>query len=367
MQRIATLIAIISAGALVTGCTGSTDSIEAEADLTQEALELDNGGFDVEDTMPMFGDEADFADLGQDLEDLEITDQMMVHGPDGAPSPEGDDELGVTVLVLWGQLRPNPEIPYARVWNGELETSAGAIAVRRTVRFEGPTDALEERPNHRVVPFRSATRPHNDGLLVTLLPPRPTADGTPPDVEPVFVVRLAGLEEIVVPIADLVDGFRAAIPIDRIGNTIVITTAPAHPCPHGVLAGTWRHLRPDLGVFQGRWMGRHGELNGHVRGVWGVNRLGRQVLFGKYIGNDGRFRGLLRGVWNEGRFTGLFVDGRGEYLGGLAGHYTDLDSGLPGDGAFGGRWVEACDAERCGPDGECPGIDPELPGVGELE
>jgi len=114
-------------------------------------------------------------------------------------------------------------------------------------------------------------------------------------------------------------------------------------------------------------MGAQGELHGHLDGIWGINRAGRRVLFGKYIGNDGRFRGLIRGVWGEGRFTAVFVDAEGNYRGGLGGHYGTVGSPLPGDGLFGGRWVEACEAERCGPEGECPGLEPEVPGAEEVK
>lgn len=360
-----TILAVIFVAAWISGCAPSTDEVPTgEQAALQEALELDNGGFTTDDSEPLFGMEEDFADTGLDMEDPVIDDPMLTYGPDGMPY-EGDEARAVTVMILWGQLRINREVERPRRWDGVVSTTVGGLVSRRAIRFEGPTDALLPRPDRRTIPFMSATMPHNDGLLVTMVPP---PEGIAiPDVLPELVVNLNGVDEIRIDTMDLADGFRVALPVDDLGNMVVITTVPNHPCPHGMLAGVWRSAIPGrLGTFHGRWVGAQGELHGHLRGVYGENREGRRVLFGKFIGNEGRFRGFLRGVYGDGGFTGHWVNRDGELMGGLAGHYAELDSRLPGDGVFAGGWVEACGLDECRSDGTCPGIDPSIEGADEL-
>jgi hypothetical protein len=360
-----TALAVIVIAAWITGCAPTTEEIPTgEQAALQQALELDNGGFTTDDAEPYFGMEEEFVDTGLDMEDPAIDDPMLIHGPDGIPY-EGDDANAITVLILWGQLRVNPDMELPRMWDGEISATTGGLIARRAVRFEGPTDELMPRPDVRTVPFRSATMPHNDGLLVTLvLPP----EGVPaPAVLPELVVNLNGVDEIRIEASDLADGYRTGMLVDDLGNMVVITTVPNHPCPHGMLAGVWRSVIPGrLGTFHGRWVGMLGELHGHLRGIYGVNGEGRRVFFGKYIGNEGEFRGFLRGVYGDGGFTGHWVNRGGELTGGLAGHYVELDSRLPGDGVFAGGWVEACDRDECRADGSCPGVDPSIEGADDL-
>lgn len=357
-------LAVIVAALWLSGCSPTADVSTEDSALLQEALELENGGFTTDDTDPMFGMEEDFVDVGLDIEDPEIDDDTLIHGPDGLPYA-GDEARAITVLALWGQLRVNRDLERPKRWDGEISATMGGLIARRAVRFEGPTDALLPRPNLRTIPFSSTTMPHNDGLIVTLVPPPEGA--TVPAIVPELVVDLNGVDQIRIDISDLADGFRMAIPIDDLGNMVVVTTIPNHPCPHGMIAGVWRSIEPGrLGTFHGRWVGDFGELHGHLRGIYGVNREGRQVLMGKYIGNDGQFRGFLRGVYGDGQFTGHWVNNDGRLRGGLAGHYVEVDSRMPGDGMFAGGWVEACRDEECTADGDCPGIDPDVDGASEL-
>lgn len=367
MKRSTTFLSLLTIAA-VTGCVGDTGQGDpAEVAAVQEALELDDGGFDTADAAPMFGEEAAFAEAGLDLEDPAIGDPIAAYGPDGAPAPDADEARAINVLVLWGQLRVDRDVESPRRWDGDVATTVGGLVLRRAIRFEDPTDAVLPRTDPQSIAFTSVTGPHHDGLLVSLVPPRLPEDGAlPPEGEPELTISLAGLEDIVITTAQLAEGYRTAIPVDDERNFVVVTTLPNHPCPDGVLAGIWRHVGRGYGTFRGRWMGEGGELRGHVQGLWGTNRAGRQIFFGKYIGNAGEFRGLLRGVWGDGAFTGVFVDRDGAYRGGLRGDYGMIDAAVPGDGLFGGHWVEACEAEGCGPDGECPGLDPSVPGADEL-
>ena len=351
----------------VAGCVGGSEPQEpAEVGEIQRALEQDDGGFDTTDTEPMFGDEAAFAAAGLDAEDPEVADPVLAYGPEAGPEPGAEDAGAITVLVLWGHLRPDLDRARPREWSGELHVTSGGLVLRRTIHFDQLGDAVLPRTDRQTIAFTSVTLPHDDGLLVSVVPPRAGQDGALAEEAPELVIRFEGVEEIVVSAADLADGYRAVFPVDAERGGIAVTTLPSHPCPHGLLAGIWTSVRPELGTFRGRWVGLRGELRGHVRGIWGANRAGRRVLFGKYIGNGGEFRGLLRGVYGDGTFTGVFVDRGGAYVGGLAGRYSGLDSDLPGDGIFAGEWIEACEAERCGPEGECPGLDPSVPGAGDL-
>jgi hypothetical protein len=357
MKRHFTVLTLTVIAAWLVGCVGEGSPEIAEADSLQQAIESPEGGFDTEDDEPMFGDEESFADLGLDEEDPAIDDERLAFGPEGR-FPIPDEMRAVTVLVQWGQLRINPEVAEPTVWDGTISASEGGLIVRRVVRFEPRTDELLPRFDRQTVNVRSVTQPHNDGLILTLvLPPRDPSIGDD-ERPPALLVNLGEAREVVVPAAALADGFRAMVPVDRMGNVIVITTVPPHPCPHGAFAGLWREVRSDLGTFQGRWIGLDGELQGHLRGIWGVNREGHQVFFGKYIGRDGRFRGLVRGVWHDGELTGRWVDRSGRHLGGLRGQYRTApeEAEMRADGGFGGHWIEACPDHECSSD-RCPGED----------
>ena len=50
------------------------------AEALQQALESPNGGFDAEDTDPLFGEEAEFVDQGMDEEDPAVEDEALAFG-----------------------------------------------------------------------------------------------------------------------------------------------------------------------------------------------------------------------------------------------------------------------------------------------
>lgn len=125
---------------------------------------------------------------------------------------------------------------------------------------------------------------------------------------------------------------------------------PPPPCPHGLLMGAWKPLKPGLGVFHGKWAGAGGMVVGHLKGIYGTNKAGMKVFFGKYISKTGKFLGLLKGRYGKGFFKGRWFDKNG--LGGvLMGAYgkakcvTAPDGSekcLPGAGHFVGKWVAHC-------------------------
>jgi hypothetical protein len=366
MKRHTQILSLVAVTLWISGCVGTDDTTSAldDAGSIQQALEQPNGDFDTEDTAPMFGEDDVFADIGVDEEYPAVEDEELAFGPDGR-YPIPDDVRGITVVVQWGQPRPNPDVPVPTVWDGDISVSDGGLIVRRVLRFEDRTDMLLPRFDPQTVFVRSVTQPHNDGLILTLVPPRPDdaagREDDPTARPPALVVSLGDVEDIVVPIRDLADGFRVMVPVDRMGNVIVIATVPDHPCPAGMLAGVWRQVEPGLGNFRGRWIGLEGELLGHLQGIYGTNEAGEQVFFGKFIDRDGRFHGLLRGVWGDGTFSGRWVDREGRHIGGLRGDYRVGPAGedRPADGVFAGHWIEACGDHRCDAGTRCPGEDPE--------
>lgn len=134
------------------------------------------------------------------------------------------------------------------------------------------------------------------------------------------------------------------------------------PGPHGELAGRFMNDRPDSdsshspGVFQGRWFGAGGEVQGLLAGDYHPVRpdelppgiVGGGVFQGHYVGNDGRFRGFLRGRYGHaedgrGMFVGQWHDRHLRLLGVLRGHWEDAAD--RNGGRFAGRWaaVNVCD------------------------
>ena len=125
---------------------------------------------------------------------------------------------------------------------------------------------------------------------------------------------------------------------------------PPPPCPHGMLGGHWKPLKPGLGVFQGKWAGAGGKVVGHLKGIYGVNKAGDHVLFGKYISITGKFMGLIKGRYGKGFFKGRWFDKSG-MKGGLMGAYGEAKcvttpagdtKCLPGAGNFVGKWIADC-------------------------
>jgi hypothetical protein len=315
-----------------------------EADQAAEDLELEDGGFDTEDEQPLFGEAAVFEeslDVETDYTDpLETDDEVdtMMNAPDAAI---------YATAIQWGQMPGDPTNAVARDWTGTIRVNRGAILVRRVIRFEDATDAVEQRTNPLEVSFSSVTRPQNDGLRLLVVDPTPEseealtleyelADGT--------VYSIAMDDMLIEPVVLSVDS-------DDNRMVAVALRRPLDACEHGFLAGRWHALRAGLGRFIGRVADEDGEVIGHVRGVYGTRKNGEHVFFGKYIALDGGFRGILRGRADDGHFGGIWADRDGE-VGSLGGVYRESIPGQEIGGQFLGRWAE----RRCNLD-----IDEDLP------
>ena len=330
--RTYTALAVPVALALLAGgCGGLEPAEEVAAD-----LELANGGFDTEDEAPMFGEEPLFTAST----DVEAPYQDPLEGDDAVAELMGDPEAAVyATAIQWGQMPGDPTHAVGRDWSGTFRVNRGAILIRRVVRFEDATDAIDPRTDPLAVTFRSVTRPHNDGLRLAIVDPEPEA------VEPlVLEYELADGTSHSVAMADLLLE-PETITVDAASNRMVAVAMrrPAVGCAHGFLHGRWHALRPGLGRFLGRVTDADGEPVGHVRGLFGTRASGEHVFFGKYIDQDGSFQGLLRGRADEGHFGGVWKDRDGD-VGSLGGLYRESLPGAETGGQFLGRWAE----RRCG-------------------
>jgi hypothetical protein len=330
----------------VAGCGAVEDDLQAEIDDIANALEEENGGLDMADEAPLFGDE-DLFDRAEEIDTDVVYDDPTERDAEVAVMLERPDAVLYRTTILWGQFPGNPAVPTPRSWTGRFETNRGAILVRRIIRFEEATDHVLPRTDPRRVDFTSATRPHHDGLSLVLVDPEPGAE------EP-FVLRYLTPEGEVfmAPVPILVDGPTSEV-VDDLGNRIVALALPrpVDGCEHGFLAGRWHKVAEHRGRLVGRVMDADGVRIGHMRGIYGRRRSGEAVFFGKFIDRDGRFRGIFRGRYGEGHFEGRWLTRTGE-AGALGGEYRETLPGPEVGGHFLGRWAEhRCDV----PTG--PGVD----------
>ncbi len=326
---------------LFVGCAASTESSEDVGEIGS-ALELENGGLQMVDEAPSFGEPELLSSLGLLEEDVPVVDEMDA-SPEIASLRDVPDAVHFRAVILWGQLPDNPDADTPHDWSGALTVNRGAIIAQRTVLFEGPTDNLLPRRDPRVLPFTSATLPDHDGLIVSIIDPTPAA---PEPLVLTYVPDLpgplgSGGDPIHVPMAALRDAPRPLLVDEETGNRM-IATAQARPvdiCQSGFMMGRWHRVEEGRGRFIGRVVSEGGELRGHVRGIYGERLDGSKVFFGKYIGTDGEFRGVFRGEYADGQYRGRWVTRDGE-VGALGGEYRESIPGPEMGGHFMGRWAE---------------------------
>jgi hypothetical protein len=317
---------------LVSGC--ATDALD-DADTIAENIELDLGGIDMEDEAPMFGAEALFDQTGTNEPELVVADDIE-SDPAVAIMMQAPDAIIFNAGVIWGQIGGNPDAEQPRNWSGTLSVNRGAIIVRRTIAFEGPTDNLLPRDDKQVVPFTSATLPHVDGLRLTIVDPDPL------NSEPLVLhyESAASNYSFTVALGALLDGPVGEV-VDSRGNRIaaVAMARPVDICQNGFLRGRWHKVSEGRGMLIGQVRSSDGELKGHMKGLYGVRANGDKVFFGKYINTDGEFRGVFAGNYADGQFRGRWMTKSGE-KGALGGEYRETIPGPEVGGHFLGRWAE---------------------------
>lgn len=343
--RFATCLPVLTF-ALVMGCNADVVDEDPEVAAIAEALELQDGGLTMTDELPMFGDTElfDAADIAPEdmVEDAFETDDAVM------TMLQLPDAVVFHTAVLWGQLPPDPSVTTPRNWSGAISVNRGAIIVRRTIRFEGPTDNLLPRNDPRVVPFTSATLPHHDGLRFDVIDP------TPESPEPLVVTYVDHNNKVFeVPMAVLVNGPESQV-VDGLGNRVAGVALPqlVDLCQHGMLGGRWHKRAEGRGNFVGVVANPLGDPIGHMLGIYGVRQNGDKVFFGKYINANGQFRGIFAGRYGEGHFAGRWKHASGD-VGGLGGEYRETIPGPETGGHYLGRWAEtSCNLPIGGPQPE---------------
>lgn len=332
------------------GCL-DTNGLE-DADAIAAAIELDNGGIEMTDEAPAFGDALAFEDVSDtDAVEYEEVDDA-VDRDEAVTDMRDNDAAQVNLFVLWGQIPGNRENERAKNWTGSFSVNRGAMVVRQLVRFERRTDKLLDRDDRKVVPFTSVTLPHNDGMVLTILDPTPEVDepltftytSNPErdvvDADGEIDVRPADEHSVTIEVDELLNG-RVELLTDDAGNRMLAAAIerPLDECNRGFLAGRWHTVRDGRGRFLGKVTNDEGRPIGHIRGIYGVRENGDQVFFGKYINLDGAFKGIFKGQYGEGDFHGRWLHRSGDH-GVLGGHYRETIPGPEVGGHFAGRWAE---------------------------
>jgi hypothetical protein len=312
----------------VVACVESSDTaIPETSDEVTSAIERENGGLTTADEAPMFASEPLFEAASIEAEAVE-SDPMAPQVADMERTP------GVrvrNVLLMWGQMPGDPTQTEVRDWSGRLELNRGGMMIKRRIAFEQTTgDRILPRTDRAIIDFVSRTRPHADGLVLTVADPAPgtsplTLTYTPASGGVARTLELRELAEgpVVVDVGD--------------GNRFVITARDRDACDHGMMRGRWHQLTPNAGVFIGVVADEDGAPIGHLRGLYGTRKNGEQVFFGKYINREGDFRGIFAGKYDDGDFKGRWLTRAGEH-GLLGGKYFQHEQ-LRG-GHFLGRWGE---------------------------
>jgi len=347
-QRTRTLLSTCLLVALpLVGC--AQDSFDDEAAIGESVAQV-NGGFDMQDEAPMFGEQALF-DSAQ-LDDEEIFNDNMEQDAEILTMQQDSQAEVVNAVLRWGQIPFDPDATEIVDWSGTIRVSRGAVLIRRSVGFERDSgDRIEARDSRRELSFRSRTRPASDGLRLTIIDPTPNADAP-------LVLDYSNADGSVysVTLSDLVDAPQS-FDVDDAGNRIVAVaiSRSRDECDSGTLGGRWHRVARDRGRLLGQVRNADGELIGHMRGVYGQRDNGNRVVFGKYINLDGQFRGVFAGRYFAGDFRALWMTRSGE-VGALGGKYRETIAGPEVGGHFLGRWAE----HRCNvsvePAGEVPSI-----------
>lgn len=336
-------LALLAMGALAAGACGATDD-DLESAAIAEALELEQGGLDMEDEAPMFADAARFEEAELAEESRPVDDELG-DDEDVRQQMERPDGVHYRVVVQWGQIPGNRENETARDWSGIFKINRGAMLVRRTIAFD-QADTLLRRDDRTEVPFISFTLPHRDGLVLDIVDPDPS------NAEPMTLGYIADLPGRLgaedgayrIPLRSLLDG-RVEVLVDDADNRMVAAAhaRPLDVCDHGFLMGRWHRVSPEGERARGRFLGRvvseDGSPRGHVRGVYGERRDGSQVFFGKYINRAGAFQGILAGTYGDNQFDGRWIT-RAEEKGSVAGRYRENPDSPRPAGHFLGRWQE---------------------------
>ena len=323
--------------ALACGVEAPLETVGSD-DPTTSQLDQSLGGMDEADEAPMFGDSS-FALLSEDVEDPDAGEAHTDETASGsqASTAATPDVWRISLTMIWGKLRLDPNWTDVTRWSGRLVADGAAITRVRTIRFEDH-DRLLPRRSRGEVRWRSATGPHHDGVHVMLAVPMQRTSTVPPTLTYEVMGR-----PIVIPIRNLVH-LQSITPVGD--NFLAINSFVVRPddCASGWMRGHW--FEPDergVGRFIGRWMGEGGAVRGFLRGVYGTRANGDSVFYAKIIDRQGRYIGVMGGRYQSGHLAGRFRLRNGD-VGALRGRYADQPN-QPG-GLFIARWAELCEPSR---------------------
>jgi hypothetical protein len=333
MKRVLFSLAVgLAAAFLITACSKDQPT-GFQSDVEQSNLDQEFGGFTTSDELPGFGD-ASLMNAAN--EDVDVADSFNSLGK----SYEATGIKSYVVRLAWGKLQGDSTATTVKDWSGFIEVNKGALAVLKTIRFEGGDHVTLPRTNRKKVEFVSHTQTSYDGMVITII----DNDSGATNVDGAVNIMLGDFSRAF--------SFDELDSLDQVMSTgdgyevsIISRSKEATPFDGGFLAGYWIKENDRGGIFKGRWINSLGTHAGFVRGIWGVNRNAEKVFFGKYISGNGEFKGLLRGRWeynrneDHGVFRGEWFNRERQARGTLAGHFR---SGRPGDGKgyFHGRWHE---------------------------
>lgn len=310
---------------------------DQDSDEIGQALNEVNGGLDMEDEAPEFGDEGQF----DPSEEADVTDALE-EDPDVAAMEANPDAVRYHTAILWGQFPLNFEAEADRDWSGTFSLNRGALLVRRTIAFEA-NDSITPRDNRLSVSFTSITRPARDGFRLSIIDPTPESE------EPLMLTYSDASGEVYSVAMNSLAGAPHSYDAGD-GNKIVTMTIkrPLNVCNFGYIGGHWQQVDEDRGRLHGQVRGADGELKGHMRGIYGERANGKRVFFGKYIGAEGQFRGLFAGRYQDEKFLGRWINKSGD-IGALGGQFREGD-----EGHFVGRWAETSCNVEVGPGEDLP-------------
>lgn len=318
----------------ITACVNNTP--ETGEDVTS-ALEQENGGFETTDEAPMFDMEDAYADTAIEADTI-VADPMesdtTIAAMETAPNAEVLD-----VMVLWGQLPPNPDATAVRDWSGELRLSRGGMYVRRRLGFEQATDRVLPRETRDAISFESQTRPFADGLALRIVED-PARNADPLTLT--YTPRAGEVREM--DVARLRDEHRLSIDAGDGNRVIAVAERRNDACQHGFIRGRWHKIAPNASKYLGLVANPRGEVVGHIRGIAGQRRNGDAVMFGKFISREGGFVGLVKGTYENGELHARWIDRGGDH-GEINGVYFEGGPN-PRSGGFLARWAEtSCEAQ----------------------
>ncbi|MFN0250646.1 MAG: hypothetical protein ACKV2T_27450 [Kofleriaceae bacterium] len=326
----------LSLAVLVTACVNTPETPDTADEITS-ALEQENGGFETTDEAPMFALDDVYAETAIESDSL-ASDPMeadaTIASMEGAPNAEVLD-----VMMLWGQLPPDPTATVARDWSGELRISRGGMYVRRRLGFEDATDRVLPRQTRDAIQFESRTRPFVDGLALRIV--EDPARSTDP-LRLTYTPRTGDAREL--DVTRLRDERRVSIDAGDGNRVIAVATRRNDTCQHGFIRGRWHKIAPNVSKYLGYVANPRGEVVGHIRGIAGQRRNGDAVMFGKFISRDGGFVGLVKGTYENGELHARWIDRTGDH-GTINGMYFEGGPN-PRTGGFLARWAEtSCDAQ----------------------